>query len=182
MAGQQYGPFKVGPKILLALVPFLTLGLLGMVPSLVLALRRRRVADVVGAVLVGLVQLFVYVYLGLNDPDSDATNGLTVAGGFGLVALWLGGPAHFLVMDSRHIWGTGAQPPAPAAWYPQPPLQAQPGYQPYPQHPAPMPAPGPLPAPQPQPYPPVQPQGPATQGDLQQLGELLRRQAQEGRP
>ncbi|MGW2397866.1 hypothetical protein ACWCYY_15115 [Kitasatospora sp. NPDC001664] len=168
MAGQQYGsnpgPLGVGGKVLLALVPLLSLGLLGMVPSLVLAVRRRRAADVAGAVVAGLLQLLVYVAVGLTDPDPDVASGLDLAGGLALFALWLGGPVHFLVMDTQQQWRSKA--PAPAPWYPPPVVPYQP--QPQPSYP---------PRPQPQPQ-----AGPATQDDLQQLGELLRRQAQEGRP
>lgn len=169
MAGQQYGsntgPLGAGGKVLLALVPLLSLGLLGMVPSLVLALRRKRAADVVAAVVAGLLQLLVYVAIGLTDPDPDTASGLDLAGGLALFTLWLGGPVHFLVMDTQAQWRSKAPAPAPAPWYPPPAVPYQ--QQPYPQAPQ---APRPAQA------------GPATQDDLQQLGELLRRQAQEGRP
>ncbi|KQV23971.1 MULTISPECIES: hypothetical protein [unclassified Kitasatospora] len=166
MAGQQFGapgPFRVGPKILFCLVPLLSLGLLGLVPSLVLALRRRRAVDVLGAVVFVLLQLTLYVSVGLSKPDGQDV--FSLIGGLALLALWLGAPVHFLVLDSRSGWGTPktVPPVQTAAWYPAP------------QYPAAPPAP-PLPAPA-QPAP--QASAP-TQDDLQQLGELLRRQAQDG--
>jgi hypothetical protein len=174
MAGQQFGapgPFRVGPKVLFCLVPLLTLGLLGLVPSLVLALRRRRAVDVLGAVVFVLLQLALYVSIGLTDPDS--TNDFDVVGGLALMVLWLGAPAHFLVLDSRYGWGIPktVPPVQPGVWYPPA------------QYPAAVPQP-PLPRqahPQPAvPQPPVPQKAAPTQDDLQQLGELLRRQSQDG--
>ncbi|MFD0570510.1 hypothetical protein ACFQ0T_16405 [Kitasatospora gansuensis] len=65
------------------------------------------------------------------------------------------------MLDSRHVWGAPktAPPAPPVGWYPPPQQQ-------YPAPPAP-----PRPAPQ---------AAAPTQDDLQQLGELLRRQAQDG--
>ncbi|MER5863841.1 hypothetical protein [Kitasatospora sp. NPDC002040] len=168
MAGQQFGapgPFRAGPKVLLCLAPLVTLGTLGMVPPLLLALRRKRVWDVLGAVVFGLLQLLMYVSLGLTEKGTET--GWDLAGGFAVLALMLGAPVHLLVADSRSVWGTPkAAPPAPpAAWYPPPPYlagAAQPQQAHHPQQ-----------APQPQ-------RSAPTQDDLQQLGELLRRQSQDG--
>ncbi|WP_431680105.1 hypothetical protein [Kitasatospora sp. KL5] len=200
------GPFSLLHRILVCLVPLLTFGLLGMLPSVLLAARRRRAVDVLGAVVFGLVQLTMYVVLGLSPKDTTGTWYADVTG-LTAILLWLGAPAHFLVMDSRSIWGTPAEP-VQAHWPPQGlilPTQYPPAA---PTPPAPMPAvpmpsgrvhPGPVPAGYPaQPYPhaytpaPAQPPAPSPGAptvqsapgadDLQQLGELLRRQAGDGRP
>ncbi|MGW2546589.1 helix-turn-helix transcriptional regulator [Kitasatospora sp. NPDC001574] len=44
------GPYGVLGRVLVVLAPLLSIGLLGMVPSLLLAVRRRRAYDIVGAV------------------------------------------------------------------------------------------------------------------------------------
>ncbi|WP_457028324.1 hypothetical protein [Kitasatospora sp. P5_F3] len=164
MAGQQFGapgPFRVGPKILFCLVPLLSLGLLGLVPSLVLALRRRRAVDVLGAVVFVLLQLTLYVSIGLSKPD--AQDSFSLIGGLALMVLWLGAPVHFLVLDARGGAAKAVPPAQPGAWYPPP------------QYPAAPPTP-----PQPVPVQPAPQASAPTQDDLQQLGELLRRQAQDG--
>lgn len=158
MAGQQSGdpgPFRVGPKILLCLVPLLSLGLLGLVPSLVLALRRRRVADLVGAAVFGLLQLGLYVSIGLTE-EKNSEYVLSSAGSIALMLLWLAAPVHFLIADARGQARRAVPQPA-AAWYPPPQYPAAPPSLP--------PAVAPAPA----------------QDELQQLGELLRRQSQDGK-
>ncbi|MEV4556994.1 hypothetical protein AB0K51_08340 [Kitasatospora sp. NPDC049285] len=155
------GPYRPWVSALCAALPVLSLGLLGLVPSLVLAVGRRRRVDVVGAVVFGVLQLAVYVASGLT-PRGEALNLVVV--GVALIPLWLGAPVHFLLMNRRRHW------PAAKTAYPFP-------VQPYPVPPYPTP-PQAYPA---QPYPgqPVQPTGAA---ELRELGELLRRQAGDGRP
>ncbi|MEV4614419.1 hypothetical protein AB0K43_17745 [Kitasatospora sp. NPDC049258] len=180
------GPHHPGVKVLYCLVPPLTLGLLGMVPSLVLAVRRRRPVDLLGAVLFGLVQLTVYVCLGLS-PDDGRGSAYSVLGGLCLFVLMLLAPAHFLLMDRARVWLAAGPQPAPqlptgpmAAMVPMA-APAMPAAWPTPAPgwpPAPAPLPGPMSAPVPAQLPAP---APATADDLQQLGELLRRQAQEGR-
>lgn len=194
------GPFSLLHRILVCLVPLLTFGLLGMTPSVLLAARRRRTVDVLGAVFFGLVQLTMYVVLGLSPKETTGTWYADVTG-LTAIVLWIGAPAHFLIMDSAAIWGRGKDA-VPAPWPPQGlllpspyppgaptrtgPVQQAPAYYQPQQH---------QPQPQPQQHqPPYQPQqtAPAPHpptvraapvgDDLQQLGELLRRQAGDGRP
>ncbi|MDH6576979.1 hypothetical protein [Kitasatospora sp. MAP5-34] len=170
MAGHQYGQFgpaQGGPyawwgKLLCCLVPLLTLGLLGLVPSLLLAVRRRRAVDVLGAVFFGLLTLAAFVLVGLAPKSGTPSSTLL---GFTALPLWLGAPVHFLVLDSPRFWGMPG--PAPAPFVPgqvriqsQPPQQAAQltEWQP------PVGVDTPVPA----------------SDDLQQLGELLRRQVREG--
>ncbi|MFD9126061.1 hypothetical protein [Kitasatospora sp. NPDC059571] len=191
------GPLRLPQRILVALVPVLTLGLLGMVPSVLLAVRRRRAADVLCAVVAGLVQLTVYVALGLTPSGSQETTTASTVGGMCLLALWLGAPVHYLAADTPRFW-FGPAAPVPVAWpgagHPAPghptlvpgaghPAPGHPTLVPGAGHPAPghptlVPAPAvPVPAPAPVPAPPQA----APNDDLQQLGELLRRQAGDGR-
>jgi hypothetical protein len=131
----------------------LTLGLLGMVPALVLAVRRRRTVDVLGAVAAVLVEVTFYVCLAVVPADSHSSGALL--GGSTGILLLVGAPLHFLLMDRRSQWPV----PTPfvqasfaqTSFVPPPPVQAPPRRLPEPAD------------------------------DLQQLGELLRRQAQEGR-
>ncbi|GAA2807461.1 hypothetical protein GCM10010441_35310 [Kitasatospora paracochleata] len=198
------GPYRVGTTVLCCALPLLTFGVLGMAPSLVLAAGRRRAVDIVWAVVFGALQLTFFVCAGLAPHGSTDTVYDNV-GAASMVALWFGAPVHFLVMNRRVSW------PAPKVFAPPPNPYAVPGYpaQPYP---TPTPAPYPTTYPTPTPYPPTAPThpyvpqaqvqvqaqaqpsdrpqaqprtpapGPATGEDLQQLAELLRRQAQEGRP
>ncbi|MEV7022407.1 hypothetical protein [Kitasatospora sp. NPDC093558] len=136
--------------MLCALVPLLTAGVLGPVPSLVLALRRRRPYDIAGAVVYCMLLLTMVVCAGVaGDDKASAANAV---GEVALGLLWLTPTLHFLVMDRRSLWTT----PPPAVPYLPPPVT------PYgatmPGHAAPPPA-----------------------DDLRELGELLRRQAREGR-
>ncbi|MEU9132978.1 hypothetical protein AB0D08_33590 [Kitasatospora sp. NPDC048540] len=143
MSGHPYGPpghAAGGPhhpalKALYALLPLLTVGLLGLVPSVVLAARRRRPADLAGAVVIGAVQLAVYVCLGLT-PDNSQGSPYSIVGGLLLIALAVGAPVHFLVMDRAAAWFPGRPAPHPAfPAHPQPygPSYGQPHAQPYPQ-------------------------------------------------
>ncbi|MFE4974072.1 hypothetical protein ACFRAR_18430 [Kitasatospora sp. NPDC056651] len=180
------GRFGVAARVLCALAPVLTFGLLGAVPSLLLALRRRRAYDIVGAVVFCALLLTLFVSAGvagsLQNPTADTTGSITMA------VLWLVPTAHFLVMDSRAVWLAGR--PAPQAvprGVPQsvspyavpngaPYAATAPGYG--------VPGPGPVPAPAPVPAPFVRPAvapAPETAHDLRELGELLRRQAREDR-
>ncbi|MFE7589182.1 hypothetical protein ACFU6K_07245 [Kitasatospora sp. NPDC057512] len=169
------GRFGVVARVLCALAPLLSFGLLGAVPSLLLAVRRRRAYDILGAAVFCALLLTMIVSAGiagsLKNPTADTTGSITLA------VLWLLPTAHFLVMDSRAVWLAGR--PAPQAVPPGVP-QAVPPYavpdvSPYaatvPGYGVPAPAaPGPVsPAPE-------------TAHDLRELGELLRRQAREDRP
>ncbi|MFC8449606.1 hypothetical protein [Kitasatospora sp. NPDC057223] len=206
------GPYGVAGKVLCCLAPLLTAGLLCMVPSLVLAVRRRRAYDVAGAVLF-IVLFGVYVVSAVVAGSSKS--GHSTADTTGMVAMvlcWLGSPLHFLAMDWRVVWAAGAQrvpahdrpvPPVPPVqpvrsdWYtataptagampvvPSPPAapDAFPLLARYeaPQAPAPQ-----TPAPQAPAFPPgpaLRPAATNPADDLQELGELLRRQAEQGRP
>ncbi|MFF2074536.1 hypothetical protein ACFVXG_07240 [Kitasatospora sp. NPDC058162] len=176
------GRFGVPARVVCALVPLLSFGLLGVVPSLLLAVRRRRAYDILGAVVYCGLLLTLFVSLGiagtLNDPTADFTGSITLA------VLWLTPTLHFLALDSRTVWESRPLPVAPQAVVPSygppvgPPYAPQaaapyaptaPGYG----APAPVPAPNPIPAPAPAP-------AVETSHDLRELGELLRRQAREG--
>ncbi len=198
------GPYGALGKVLCCLAPLLTVGLLCMVPSLVLAVRRRRAYDVAGAVL--FVVLFG-VYVVSAVVAGSAKSGHDTADTTGMVAMvlcWLGAPLHFLAMDWRVVWAAGAQrvpvharpvpsaQPAPSAWY----TATAPTATAMPAMPAPTAAPDAFPllgryeAPQApaspaSAFPPAPVPRPAATNpgdDLQELGELLRRQAEQGRP
>ncbi|MCX5211085.1 hypothetical protein OG689_17610 [Kitasatospora sp. NBC_00240] len=201
------GRFGVPGRVLCCLAPLLTVGLLGVVPSLLLAVRRKRVFDVIGAVLFCLVFVVFLVSIALAG-GSKSPNTADTTGTVAMVLLWLGAPLHYLAMDRRPLW------PAPVLAVPAPYYQPAPPVQPvqpawYPPPPvAPLPMTGvPAPTAEADPYalvaryhaPPAagtpvagapaavepQPAAPAparTGDDLQQLGELLRRQSREGRP
>lgn len=180
------GPLRIWANVLIAALPVLSLGVLGMAPSLVLAVRRRRAVDILGAVVIGLMELSLFVAAGLTPKGgkiSDAVGFLL------LLPMWIGTPVHFLLMNRRRFWPaptsdpypysypvapTGPYPTAsyPAASYPTVPYPANP-YQATAQAAAPHPAP---------PVAPVVP-GPQTgAAELRELGELLRRQAGDGQP
>ncbi|KDN83178.1 hypothetical protein [Kitasatospora cheerisanensis] len=189
------GPYRIWVTLLCAATPVLTLGILGMVPSVVLAVGRRRRADIVGAVVIGLMQLAVFVEVGLTPSGGQINN---LVGVFLLIPLWLGTPVHFLLMNQRRFWPQPATPP-PGYEYPAYPASAatRPYELPYPQNgPYPQagsyPPPGAYPTP-PAPFPgvatpppavpPAAPQTGATgAAELRELGELLRRQAGDGQP
>ncbi|MGW7444217.1 hypothetical protein [Kitasatospora sp. NPDC054795] len=187
------GRFGVVVRVLCALAPLVTFGLLGVVPSLLLAVRRRRAYDILGAAVFCALLLAMIVSAGvagtLKNPTADTTGQITLA------VLWLLPTAHFLVMDSRAVWLAG--PPAPQA-VPRTAPQvlspyAVPNVSPYgatvPGYGAPAQAAAPAHAPVPAPVAPTAtaasaPSAPApeTAHDLRELGELLRRQAREDRP
>ncbi|GGV21514.1 hypothetical protein GCM10010495_41380 [Kitasatospora herbaricolor] len=203
------GRFGAPGRVLCCLAPLLTVGFLGVVPSLLLAVRRKRVVDVIGAVLFCLVFVVFLVSIALAG-GAKHENTADTTGAVAMVLLWLGAPLHYLAMDRRALWPSPVlavpapyyQPvqPVQSAWYP-PPTAPLPG--------APLPTTGPpapvaeadpyalvaryhAPAATPAPAAPVAPltaEPPAaapaparTADDLQQLGELLRRQSREGRP
>lgn len=195
------GPYGPLGRVLCALTPLVTVGLLGMIPSLLLAIRRRRAYDILGAVVFAGLFLTYLVCAGVAGGTREAPTADTV-GMVAMVLMWFGAPLHFLAMDLRVVWEAGRpKAPAPAAHYSQP---AAPYAQPAPGAPyAPTPAPGyaapfgvpaptgsaapntPPPAPgygypAPAPYAAAAPTAPATGEELRELGELLRRQAREG--
>ncbi len=159
MAGQQYGQFGPGPggpygwrgRLLCCLAPLLTLGLLGVVPSLLLAARRRRAVDALGAAVFALLTLIAFITLGLESKNSanPALGGV-------MIVLWLGAPVHFLLLDQPRFWGLPGRAPVPFVPFAARPAQPE-------QRPA-------------------APARDAEPDDLQQLGELLRRQVQDRRP
>ncbi|MGW1174279.1 hypothetical protein ACWD4P_11220 [Kitasatospora sp. NPDC002543] len=171
------GRFGVAARVLCALAPLLTFGLLGAVPSLLLAVRRRRAYDIAGAVVFCALLLTMIVCAGvagsLKNPTADTTGEITLA------VLWLLPTAHFLVMDSRAVWLAGR--PTPQAAPRIVPPYAVPGVSSYagtvPGYGFPPPAVPVAPA-APAPVAPA----PETAHDLRELGELLRRQAREDRP
>nr|BFD92990.1 hypothetical protein KitaXyl93_43500 [Kitasatospora sp. Xyl93] len=192
------GRFGVTARVLCTVAPLLTFGLLGAVPSLLLAVRRRRAYDIAGAVVFCALLLAMIVSAGvagtLKNPTADTTGSVTLA------VLWLLPPAHFLLMDSRAVWLAG--PPAPSAapravppytapnvpsyTAPNVPSYTAPNVPPYaatvPGYGAPAPtAPTAPVAPIPT-APPPAPPAHETDHDLRELGELLRRQAREDRP
>ncbi|MEU1289359.1 hypothetical protein [Kitasatospora sp. NPDC005856] len=196
------GRFGVAARVLCALAPLVSFGLLGAVPSLLLAVRRRRAYDILGAAVFCALLLAMIVSAGvagtLKNPTADTTGQITLA------VLWLLPTAHFLVMDSRAVWLAG--PPAPQAAQPSaPPHVVAPYASSYaattPGYGAPTPPPTArtiqiapaspaspaFPAPTAHPTPPLPPAptahpAPETAHDLRELGELLRRQAREDRP
>ncbi|GAA1974975.1 hypothetical protein GCM10009738_60700 [Kitasatospora viridis] len=167
--------------MLCCLAVFLSAGLLGFLPPLLLAVRRRSRADWAGLVVVCLVEVGMLVCAGVAKPNS--ADGVANGVGMGLMVLMMfGGPVHFLLMNRRSVWARRA--PVAAAPYPAAP-QYGPGPVPMP---VPMPSPySPVPTAVPvPPAPPVptMPSAPTTPSapsapvdDLRQLGELLRRQA-----
>ncbi|MEV7187254.1 hypothetical protein [Kitasatospora sp. NPDC093102] len=175
------GRFGVTARALCALVPLLTVGLLGVVPSLLLAVRRRRAYDIAGAGVFCALLLTMIVSAGvaggLKNPTADTT------GEIALAVLWFLPTAHFLVMDSRAVWLAGRPAPqaVPQAVSPyavpnvSPYAATVPGYG--------VPAPATL-APSAPAHSAPAPSAPApeTAHDLRELGELLRRQAREDRP
>ncbi|MFG3050266.1 hypothetical protein ACGFZP_04820 [Kitasatospora sp. NPDC048239] len=190
------GPYGVLGKVLCAVTPVVTVGLLGMIPSLLLAIRRRRWFDILGAVVFAGLFLTYLVGAGVAGNDKSAVTADT-AGMTAMLLMWFGAPLHYLLMDSRTLWNAARpQPtllPAAPAYYPpaaSPYAQTAPAmpYSPAPGYATPGPTPMPMPhtaipsAP-PAAAPPATPPAaaPAPADDLRELGELLRRQAREGR-
>ncbi|RPE32935.1 hypothetical protein [Kitasatospora cineracea] len=196
-------PYRKGLTALLALIPVLSLGLLGMVPSTVLAVDRRRRADIVGAAVIGLMEVGLFVAAALT-PEGEPIDNLTT--GLLLFPLFLGTPVHFLLMNRRDRWPAGAAPaPAPYGYaYPPVGYPPQPGpamppgptaksgppvrpaqpyavTEPHPANPYATPYPPAAPTVQPAPAVPA-PAAPTGAAELRELGELLRRQAGNGQP
>ncbi|TQF03680.1 hypothetical protein E6W39_17385 [Kitasatospora acidiphila] len=179
------GPLVVWAKVAICLVPLVTLTFFSFVPAVVLAARRKRTVDVVGAVVVAVTEMVMMVCAVVSGK---ATSGPANTAGVCLVLLLIfGTPIHFLLMDRRAVWERGRPEPAPGYPYPQPygaypqpvagyapapPVQHRPVVQDRP------PVQDRLPV---QDRPPVQEQSPvapsAPTDDLRELGELLRRQA-----
>ncbi|WP_033258370.1 MULTISPECIES: hypothetical protein [Kitasatospora] len=175
-------PYRKGLTVLLALVPVLSLGLLGMVPSAVLAVDRRRPADLAGAAVIGLMQVGMFVaaaFTPKGEPIGNLTTGLLV------LPLLLGTPVHFLLMNRRDQWPAAraaAKAAAHLSPYPHPHPHSYPGYPPAaPTLPAPAFPAQPAAAVQPAPAQPA-PAAPTGAAELRELGELLRRQAGDGQP
>ncbi|MER6363439.1 hypothetical protein [Kitasatospora sp. NPDC001527] len=121
--GRQAGPYGVLGRVLVVLAPLLSVGLLGMVPSLLLALRRRRAYDILGAVVYAGLFLTFFICIGIagSYPKGEAP----LADGIGttmMVLMWFTPPVHFLLMDRQVVWSAGrpAQPSVPAGSYPPP--------------------------------------------------------------
>ncbi|SDT65651.1 hypothetical protein SAMN05216371_3442 [Streptomyces sp. TLI_053] len=120
--GRPAGPYGVAGRVLVVLAPLLTVGLLGMVPSLLLAVRRRRAYDILGAVVYAGLFLTFFICIGVagsfgkgEAPVADAV-GTTM-----MVLMWFTPPVHFLLMDRQVVWSAG-RPAAPAGvvGHPQP--------------------------------------------------------------
>ncbi|MFE2107225.1 hypothetical protein ACFXAF_15315 [Kitasatospora sp. NPDC059463] len=153
--GGQGRPYGVLGRVLAVLAPLLSFGLLGMVPSLLLAVRRRRAYDILGAVVYAGVFLTFFICMGIagSYPKGDAP----VADAIGttmMVLLWFTPPVHFLLMDRQVVWASGRVPAGPYA-----PAAGATGYG-YPVPAAPAGPVGPYPQPV-QPYPAAQPYGAA---------------------
>ncbi|MDH6136386.1 hypothetical protein P3T37_005811 [Kitasatospora sp. MAA4] len=119
------GPFGVPAKVLLSLLPVVTAGLLGFVPALLLARRRRRGVDVAAVVVFGclLALMMVCGVIAGQDKRQVVANGI----GMGtMVVLIFVPPVHFLLMDRRAVWGAPVVPVAPPYY----PMAGYPGYQP----------------------------------------------------
>ncbi|MFB7380535.1 hypothetical protein ACFC26_28985 [Kitasatospora purpeofusca] len=178
--GRPAGPYGVPGRVLVVLAPLLSVGLLGMVPSLLLAVRRRRAYDILGAVVYAGLFLTFFICIGVagsfgkgEAPVADAVGTTT------MVLMWFTPPVHFLLMDRQVVWsagrpaapaGVGGHPQSAGYGYPsaqpygatQPYPTAQPYGTPQPYAPAPTygaaqpygtPAPTSYPAPAPGPYP-----------------------------
>ncbi|MGW4382500.1 hypothetical protein [Kitasatospora sp. NPDC004531] len=166
------GPYRIWVTLLCVALPVLTLGLLGMVPSLVLAVGRRRRVDVVGAVVIGLMQLAMYVSVGLTPTGGQIDNWTAL---LLVLPLWLGAPVHFVLLNQRRCWPAAAPPAHPYPAYPAAgayPYAAPPQAPTLPMAPAPYPPAGPPAA--------DAPSGATGTAELRELGELLRRQAGDG--
>ncbi|MCX4747100.1 hypothetical protein OG455_16500 [Kitasatospora sp. NBC_01287] len=187
------GPFGVGGKVLLCLAAVLTGGLLGFLPPLLLAVRRKQRVDVLGAVLFGALSLLMMVCAGIAGQDKRAVAANAI-GEITMGVLIVAAPTYFLLMDRRGRYPLAAGHAVPgygAAGYAVPGY-APPGYVP-PGYAAPtLPVPPGYGAPGHQSYPsyqqqPTQQQEQSQQqqqqppvDELQRLGELLRRQAEDG--
>ncbi|MCG6498924.1 hypothetical protein [Kitasatospora sp. A2-31] len=115
------GPYGALGRTLCILAPLVSFGLLGMVPSLLLAIRRRRAYDFVGAVFFTGLFLAFLVSAGIAGGHSDGTV-LDKVGTVALVLLWFGAPLHFVGMDLRAVWDAGRTAAAPYSAPAPPPV------------------------------------------------------------
>ncbi|MFJ8433691.1 hypothetical protein ACIQ9P_20560 [Kitasatospora sp. NPDC094019] len=127
------GPYGVPGRVLVVLASLLTVGLLGMVPSLLLAVRRRRAYDILGAVV--YAGLFLTYFICIGIAGSYGKGGAPVADAVGtttMLLMWFTPPVHFLLMDRQVVW-SARRPAAPAgvAPHPQPAGYGYPSTQPY---------------------------------------------------
>jgi hypothetical protein len=194
------GPLGVAAKVALCLLAVFSAGLLGFVPAVLLAARRKTRVDVVGAVVICALSVLMVVCAELSGAD-QTTSPTKVIGETVMVVLAFGTPTYFLLMDRRSVWDRLR--PEPSVWltydcvygggptfqnqpFPQPSFPAQPFQnQPFQALPLQQPQAQPFQA-QPFQQPPVQDrpaqqpplQQPPAPDELQELGDLLRRQAQ----
>ncbi|MFI8966243.1 hypothetical protein ACIGO8_29490 [Streptomyces sp. NPDC053493] len=181
-------------RVLFAVLPLLSLGLLAWVTALRIGLLTRRVLD---WILLGLSVAVVVAGLILMPDENDTSlKGDLVVGMVLLNAVAF--TAYFLVVDIRHdhtraAGAPGAVPPPPLSPYhpyaatvprhhqgygypqPQPHLQAQP----QPPHQA-RPQPHLQPHPHPQPVAPANPRIDQVRVELDELSDLLRKDPREG--
>ncbi|WP_425554940.1 serine/threonine-protein kinase, partial [Kitasatospora putterlickiae] len=127
--GRQPGPYGVLGRVLVVLAPLLSFGLLGMVPSLLLAVRRRRAYDILGAVVYAGLFLTFFICMGIagSYPKGDAPLADAI-GTTMMVLLWFTPPVHFLLLDRQVVWSSGrpARKPAQSGSY-APPGGGRPG-------------------------------------------------------
>jgi hypothetical protein len=174
---------RVLVKVVWSAVPFLTIGLLGFLPSLYLAVRHRTVRDWIGLACFLAASVGEWtVAWSLPDDGVATSRAQDLAMLFFLMAGTLGAMVHFLVMD-RPVAAAAAQPPPYQPYYAQGgPYVATQQYAATQQYPATLPY-----APQPYAAPPAA--GPVAHRDagqadqvkaeLEELSELLKRQGQD---
>ncbi|MFE6055065.1 hypothetical protein ACFQ6N_30310 [Kitasatospora sp. NPDC056446] len=174
------GRFGTPARVLCALAPLVTFGLLGVLPPLLLAVRRRRAYDILGAAVFCALLLVMFVSAGIAGTLKNSTADIT--GQITLAVLWLAPTAYFLLMDRRAVWEAGPPRPhkTPLAAPPYGPPVAAPYAATVPGYGAPVPVAAPAATPV-VPAAPASPAAPETGHDLRELGELLRRQVREDR-
>ncbi|MEU3374665.1 hypothetical protein ACFYM2_32670 [Streptomyces sp. NPDC006711] len=193
MHGPGYGPPQprsAGPvamvlRVLFALVPLVSFGLLSWAAPLRLAIMTRRRAHWV----VFWAQLTVFVVFFSFVVAADDENGVTMdVGMIGLLSLAVITTAHFLYADIRHAIGMPftPHPYGPPAGYGPPhiPAAPAPGFGPYAHPYADTPAPGaptahvpaaPVPPVPPQPRTPAAPRIDQVRAELDELSQYLRK-------
>ncbi|NUU21094.1 MAG: hypothetical protein HOV68_06195 [Streptomycetaceae bacterium] len=122
----------IGVRIAWSLFPILSLGLLGWVPMLVLALRRRTqqawgvfVTFAVGAVLA--LVLVATDGSGSGSDDGDGENGIGAdVGGVMILTMWVGGPVYWFI-TTRNRGPAGYQLSGPGYYHPPTVGQPVPG-------------------------------------------------------
>ncbi|MBT2452942.1 hypothetical protein J7F03_39130 [Streptomyces sp. ISL-43] len=168
----------VGLRVLFALLPVLSCGLLAWGTMLRLALVTRKSRDwwLLGA---SVAAEFLWVLLSGLDPTPDNSGWQANLGAACTIATGVAVTAYFLVADIRHQSVGRAAPPAP--WYPAPPApyvppQQAPAYG-YPYAPRQSPTPVAQPAPESAPaQAPAPPRIGQVRAELDELSELLRKQ------